>query len=412
MKKNIDFTLSSTHIKYIIVATVLFSLTLRLCIGMTFMNSFDTDWYLQWAKDIQNNFFTAYNGNVYHLDYPPLYLYPLYLVGMLIDIPVMAEYMPYKMLLIKFFPILFDVMIVFFAWFLFRKKNEIYALFGAMLWAFNPAAIYNSSNWGQTDSIMAFLLLITFWAYSEKKYVIGSVWFAVAICTKMQCLYFAPIILFMFIREKEFKKLLFSLAAGFGAVIAVFLPFMIGSGDILLPFRVYAEGFGSYPYINLNAFNLYGLFDFNWVEDSTKLFWIIDYSTLSTLLLVATVALVAYLSIFGKRFSIWISSLVYINCIFMLTTRQHERYQYMVLILALIAFVIEKDFRFFKLFTGFSVIVFLNHCVLLAKIHDGNAPWTSQYETIQAICSFVNILLFVYCMYASIKFVFPKQKLE
>ena len=88
---------------------MLFALITRLLLAMTYLNSFDTEWYLKWAVDIQNGLLNAYDGHVRDLDYPPIYLLMLWPVGRLLSIDLLASYQPYRMLLIKFWPILFPI---------------------------------------------------------------------------------------------------------------------------------------------------------------------------------------------------------------------------------------------------------------------------------------------------------------
>ena len=44
-----------------------------------------------------------------------------------------------------------------------RKQSEALGVLAAALWVLNPSAIFNSSHWGQTDGLMVFLLLLSFY---------------------------------------------------------------------------------------------------------------------------------------------------------------------------------------------------------------------------------------------------------
>ena len=59
------------------------------------------------------------------------------------------------MLLIKFWPILFDLLTIAAIYLIFRKRSVFLALCAAAAWAVNPSAIFNCACWGQTDTIMA-----------------------------------------------------------------------------------------------------------------------------------------------------------------------------------------------------------------------------------------------------------------
>lgn len=384
---------------------MLFALLTRLLLAMTYLNSFDTEWYLKWAVDIQNGLLNAYDGHVRDLDYPPVYLILLWPVGRLLNIELLASYQPYRMLLIKFWPILFDILTVAAIYLIFRKRSVFLALCAAAAWAVNPSAIFNCACWGQTDTIMTFQMLLVFAAFDEDKPLWATFWFALAALTKMQCLYFAPVILFWFVRRKDWSRLLRALGIGFGTAAAVFLPFMIASRNALAIFEIYFGGFGKYPYINLNAFNLFGLGNFNWVTDRLSIIGGslnekgqmvggFTFSMLGTILMLASIAFVCWVMLAAKKTNIWLHAALLMQCLFILTTRQHERYQFIVMILLLGAFLTEQDFKLFGLFAGVSVITFCNQSLLLDKIIHQDAPYLASFNTLQAIGSAVNVLLF------------------
>ncbi len=416
-KENFSFLPSQTV--WFFSGILFFALLLRLFIAMAYQNSFDTEWYITWARGLQNGFFNAYDGHVgtshYPLDYPPVYLYCLKLVGMALENPAVADYWPFRMLAIKFFPVLFDMLTIVVVYLIGKKRSEMAGLLAAAMWAMNPSIIFNCAAWGQTDSMMLFFLALVFWAFEDERPVLGAVLFAVSIATKMQCLYFAPVILFWFLRKRAWKELGKALAAGAGALLIIYLPFMIGSRNPLLIFEIYIGGVESYPYINANACNLWGLWDNNLVFDQKSIFGGtmnadgmmvggFTYSMLGVLLTVGSIALVGFLMLFARRTNLWLDCLLLIQCLFMLTMRQHERYQISVLIFCLVAFLRLFDFRLFGLFLGLTMTTFLNQAVLLSRNHNTSAPWVQSYETIQAVVSVVNLLLFGYSVYLCIQY--------
>ena len=46
-----------------------FAFLVRIVLAMWYTNSFDTEWYLMWAADMQNGFWNCYDGHVRQLDY-------------------------------------------------------------------------------------------------------------------------------------------------------------------------------------------------------------------------------------------------------------------------------------------------------------------------------------------------------
>ena len=82
---------------------VMFAFLLRLVIAVSYLNAYDTEWNIMWGVQLRDDFFAAHSY-VSSLDYPPLYLYPLYLVGRLISIESIGGYPPFRMLAIKSIP--------------------------------------------------------------------------------------------------------------------------------------------------------------------------------------------------------------------------------------------------------------------------------------------------------------------
>ncbi len=403
----------------------------RIFIAVVYENNFDTGWYIRWARGLQDGFFNIYRPDrmaEVDLDYPPLLLFPLYLVGAFLKTPILSDYAPYRMLIIKFFPVVYDCLLIGLLYLFAAKKLQSpqKGLIIAGLWAINPSAIYNCACWGQTDAVLMLLLLLTFWLFEEDMPTIACVIFAVATLTKNQALYFAPVIFFYLLGRGDVKALLKGLGAGLGTVLAGWLPFMIGAGgNVLLPYDLYMKGVSRYNQVNLNAANVYGLFpSLNWANDDLSLFGGqpdaegvlrggFTYANLSTILLVFSVLLVGYCLLLkskGKKNAIFHGSLLFLQCIFMLTARQHERYQFCVIGLALALYVLtELNSRYLLLLGGVTLTTFFNQFFLLSKVHSGDGPWVGSFETLLAVVSAVNVLLFVYTLYLCYDYFFGRK---
>ena len=96
-------------------------------------------------------------------DYPPAYLLVLWLVGALRNLLGLPYDGPVTWVLIKLTPILCDMVGAYLVYRLLRRSlGENVAALLSLLYALNPAAILNSAAWGQVDSVLTLLLLITF----------------------------------------------------------------------------------------------------------------------------------------------------------------------------------------------------------------------------------------------------------
>ena len=404
--------LSRKTVTYSLIAIILFSLGFRLFAGYSYIHFFDLNYYILWSSGVHEGLFAAYE-NIASLDYPPMWLFPMYIVGFFTTNPAVQEAVPYYVLALKIFQILFDVAIIPLIYFVLRKKNQVFALLLAATWALNPAAIVNSSYWGQTDSVMIFLLLVSFWLLEERKMVAAMVWFCISCLTKFQCLYFAPVILlYLFFSKYSLKTIITSIIAGAAVVIGVFTPFMINSG-IMLPFDVYFGGHGQYKEATLNAFNLYGLFGLNRKSDVQPLIGSITLSDISWVITFVILAIVVYLYFKAPKKSPWLLCFVLMQSIFMLTSRMHERYQIPVLIFSLIAIVYHKSSRMFAVYILQTIMVFINEGLLFLKAtHGYNVPWSQEYSQVMVVFSGINLVVYCFTMYVAVREMYNTKELN
>ena len=397
-----------------------FAALLRLLVGVAYINKMDTFWYRNWAISLPDGFFTVYaRAEEISLDYPPLYLISLYLVGQLYRLVGGTGANIYtQMLLLKIFPILFDCLCGVFLYRVCSKKfYQRIGFVSAMAWLFNPSMFFNSTLWGQSDSVMCFFLLLAFWYVAEERPVLGAVLFAVAGLTKYQSLMFTPAFLLELLWQCKFKwkKILTSLGGAAATVAVVFLPFMIGSGNPLLFFDVYLGGAGKYPWCSLYCFNFYGMMGLDWaneVKDTETLFGGFTYQMFGYIMVGAAAVMLILLYVRGRRRSGWVGGLFFMQCIFMFMTRMHERYQIVVLPFALMAWLMTRKRRFGISFAALTVMTALNQfMILLFHIGDWETPWEARFdELILPLMSAINFLLFLYTAWACISYFLKSDK--
>ncbi len=161
------------------------------------------------------------------------------------------------------------------------------AIFAASLFLFNPVVIYNSSVWGQTDSIGSLFVLLSFYCLITNRYSLTAVFAAVSLFMKTQTLVLLPILfLGIFLNAGDSASVVrgfFSLFSknnppatralagpALQEVIRSFWVFIATVIVINLPFlathtmdRVFDIMYNSqlyFPYVSMNAYNLWWLF--------------------------------------------------------------------------------------------------------------------------------------------------------
>lgn len=345
-----SFCPSRGQIRWFLTVLVAFAALVRLMVAYITVHYFDLSFYVDWSTGVANDFFGAYN-NIGNLDYPPLFLFPLFLTGKLLGIGAVRAFDPYMMLALKGWQVLFDLACIPLLYRVLRREGQLVGLAGAAIWAVNPAGILNSSYWGQTDSIMIFLVVLAFLLLEEGRPVWSGAVMALACLMKFQSLYFAPVYAVALLTSYPPRRIFRTVAAGAGTVLAVFLPFMARSGWAL-PLEIYFGGFGQYQGASLNAFNFYSSAGLNYKHFSTKILGLIQADHLSTLLLAAALALLVAVWFTATEKSVWLMGFLFMQTVFMFTTRMHERYQIPVLVMALIAAARHRSRRDVRLVRG------------------------------------------------------------
>lgn len=406
MQLSLSGNIKSKKYTDLLFLMLIFAAILRFAIGVGYYNPQDTLWYKEWVLGLNSGLFDIYSrSEQISLDYPPIYLFFLRITGFAYD-AFGAEVHPYAdMFLMKFWPIVGDVICGLALYLVFKAKSPKTGLIAAGLWLFNPTTIFNSSFWGQTDSIMCLMLLISFVALEENKPLLACLLFALSGMTKFQCLFFTPVFLMELFVRFRLASFLKGIAVAAVTVAAVFIPFMVGSGNPLLFFDVYLKGQGQYPFCTLNAFNVYGIFGLNWVEDNIGL---ISLHTISLVLVAVSVIGLIAVYVFAKRRSVWVLGFLFMNTLFMFMTRMHERYQFVVLVFILMAALVHKKRSFFYCFIGISLITLINQLVPMFAWRSEQSVFNTYYGQLMQTFSVLNVILYVISGAVALKYLFEK----
>lgn len=374
--------------KILLLSLLGIGLLLRIAAATLVTGHNDINLFKGWATSAATNLLQFYDG-ARSSDYPPLYIYVLYLVGKIAAIPAVSAYYT---LLLKLPSIVADVAASYLLYRLARKylSLETSVLLSAF-YIFNPAVFINSTFWGQADSFFTLIVVAAVSLLSEKRPVPAAVLFAAAVMTKPQGLIFLPVLFFELVRLKSFKTFIKAGAAFLAAAAAIVLPFSLSKGALWI-YNLFTKTTAEYPFASVNAFNIYSLFKQNYVQDATALLGL-SCHTWGMIFIVAVTLLAWFLYSRGKseRFAP-AAALLLITGVFNLSTRMHERYLFPAVALSILAFIYLKDKRLLLLSAGFSATVYLNTHYVLFKTSGMNA---FPYSPVLIITSILNVLLFV-----------------
>lgn len=286
-------------------------------------------------------------------DYPPGYLYVLWVFGELASV-MFDGIVP--VFLVKLPAIVADVAL---AYVVMRLATIVSASAGGERWwvrpaaasaiLFNPPIVFLSAVWGQVDTVAAVyalggVLLLVKPDRSVRSEAGGAALFALAFATKPQTAFLLPVAaLVLAVRHLRGRKaepadlavrVGVPMLAFFGVWMALALPFGLTPGPLL---GFYADAGSTYPYTSVWAFNLWGVAGF-WRPDSgVDAFQLFGFSAVAVGI-VAFAAAVSYVLVRAFRAladrrhdaEVLLAAGGAVVCLsFALLTRIHERYLFL-----------------------------------------------------------------------------------
>lgn len=332
-------------------------------------------------------------------DYPPAYIYVLYVIGWLKNLLGLAYDSAAFTILTRLPAILADVALGYVVYRISSKyigKNLAAAAGAALL--FSPLLIVNSSAWGQVDSIFLLPIIGCIYYLQQKRHILASAYWMLALMLKPQALLVAPLIgvvvLFdLFGSPGEWKKKLGKTLGCIAAMSAVYLVFalpMKGSQNIFYAIRRCLDTAGSYDYASMNAFNMSALFGGNFISQDAICFGL-SFKTWGIIGIGATILAVALL--YWKRQereNLLLLSALLLGGIFTFGHLMHERYIILAIGVALLAALQKDNRRLLLSSTVFCIVGFLNVYLVLKFGGD------RVYDTVIKIVSLLEVSGFLW----------------
>ncbi len=323
--------------------------------------------FYEWAGSVFRDGFSSFYTSDVFTDYPPGYIYVLYVIGAILNKFNLDVYSSFTLLLLRFPSLVCDIA----AGILIYKAGNKYlsksmGLLFSALYLFNPAVILNSAVWGQVDSILALLVILLCFTLMEGKIISAAFVFAAGLLFKPQILIFAPLLLYgiyeyELIGFQNWKRFFKDLTGGIIAIGCLFLgmvPFGISN---VIP--QYTDTLSSYPYVSVNAYNFWAMFGLNWRSQDGMLLGI-TYATWGTIAIVLLTILSAVIfEILRRRNSAEryvLTGAFLIATTFMFSVRMHERYLYPVMILLLLTVIFSKMRSYVWVYLSVSLAHFIN----------------------------------------------------
>lgn len=242
------------------------------------VDSFDFYAFVMWAKYLSIHRMAdvfEYLPEGY-TPYPPLYYYVLKLIGLFINFLGLWENKWLTYLIVRAPMIAGDILVTILIYrFTNRFLTRNAALWGAGFFFLHPATIYNTSVWGQIDSIVTLLGLLSVLAFTANSPFWGTGIFVIGVITKLQILALLPLIIFSALVQMSIKKLSKTLFVCLMVTVLPFLPIVSAKG-IKWTWDYFFTIPNWYAYTSIYTYNLWAPFGFI-LSDNTKLLNLIEF---------------------------------------------------------------------------------------------------------------------------------------
>lgn len=371
----------------------------------------DMSCWAAWGQRLAETGTSSFYAADYFCDYPPGYLYILGLLSRFAGVfhlqsagIAFLDKLPAVVCDMALFALLFKLGRRFF--------NGKAALILSCVFMLCPIFCLDSAVWGQIESVLMFLLVLSIFRLYEKRYLSAVLIYVLAVLVKPQGLILAPIYLFALLETKSWKVFLSSALGGLILFWALTMPFsaawqthtgMTAFLHALNPVWIiqkYLATLASYPYFSVNAFNLYSLLGLNW-----ETLEIPGYETLLSVINSVILALgvlgslFIFLKVKNRGSKLCLSAYFLFAFLFTFAFKMHERYIVLPILFLLMEFLFSKNRKMLYLFAGFGAAGFLNlYYILQLALTTETAPAYSIMAPI-ALCEAALFVISVWVIY-------------
>ena len=291
-------------------------------------------------------------------------LYLLWMMGALASpLKLVAGGMGFSIFL-KIPAVLADLVIVFLIYYLANRKYSQYvSAIIAGVYAVVPTFFFLSAGWGAYASIGILFVLLSLMSFLDKNYVMGIVYFAIALLFSTEVMLLLPLLLvyliYVFFKSDDYKMgISIALTASVIGLYLISIPFILShftDGHPFIVVKRYCDAFLAHTGFTENAFTVYGLFGLGAAEANTA-------SYVFNGILVGLMMLYVVLLFFKSKSRldlILLSAFVFVFT-FVMTSAVDTLLIYFSLALLLVYGALVNDRRVLKLFGGLTLTTLLN----------------------------------------------------
>jgi len=340
-------------------------------VHVDYMFGFDVWVFKSWADALYEYGFANFYGSLDVMtDYPPVYLYVLYVIGGLAARFDWEQFSTVYTFVIFLPAILCDLGIGYVLYRRAKATQRPYSRVGlpvvlAAFWILSPAVILISGVWGQVESVFSLILLLSLLLLRDRKLLPAYLLYGVAILTKPQSLFLGPVYLYSaieYLQEERFSFISFGRLANYilapvVMMLLMFVPFGFRTG-----IEFFFDGLVARPYGTINAFNFFWLIGGNWTPLDTRFmgltYGFIGMAVVITVIVGTMAALYVDRRRGGRHYFLIVGALFAL--IYVFAFRMLERYFFPALPFLLLHAIERRDRRVMALYVGFSATFYFN----------------------------------------------------
>lgn len=406
------------YLKYFFVVIGI-SLFIRLVIAPLYKGyEFDYGMFMSWTEAGANNLWSIYYSGEAYVDYPPVYLAILAIIGVINRFFGFAVDSGMYIFMLKLPAIICDIAT---AWILFKVAKEYLnlrkALIIATLYLFNPMIWFDTLVWGQVDSFFFLTIIAVFWFIMEGKMGMAVFMMTVSILTKPQGILFLPVLFYELFQTKSIMVMVKAFFISLVTFTVITLPFTIGNPDFFWFYHLLGRMLGGWEFASVNAFNFFALVGGNWIEIG-KPFMFLTYEIWGDIFLVIIIAFSGYLYWKSRSpYTFVFAALILDMGIFNMVCWMHERYLYPAILITLFIYIFTRERKALVLYLGTTITNFLNIFIsfIVVATADPKDPlyatfcWISSKNGLVWMTSLLNVLLLIYAVKFTIDYLLREK---
>ena len=348
----------------------------------------DMEFWVNWSLHLQHHGLAGLNAN-----YPPVYIYWLWLVAELHSLTGIEIAPTYWFELLITLPVLLcHVGLLLFVNRLLAgtaithdARHRCLMLGGVAL---NVALLVDGPLWGQVDLLYSFPLVGALYCLIHGRHVVWALpLLTVSILTKFQTVCVAPLVLPLLWHRRS-RSLWIGVAISVAVLVALLLPYQLAGNLERMVEDTYLKAADMYPYATMNAHNLWYFLDFNhlsqhlsvWPELAASVYFPLTPSFLGKLLF-SLLGLWVMISAFrsDKPEQHWRYAMLLAMGFFLFLPAMHERYLMAAVVISGVAAGLYQKYR--SAFFMLSGIAAANIWFVLHPV-GGDVPWLLSLVTL------------------------------